>query len=82
MRVLYDPEVDVLTVVLRDNPVAESDEEKPGLILDYDVEGNLVGLEVLEASRRVGNPLALEYSVARQGPGDGPPPSTPSPRSR
>ena len=33
------------------------------LILDYDVDGNIVGFEVLEASRRVENPRALEYAI-------------------
>lgn len=34
MKVVYDPEVDVLTVLLNDAPVAESDQDKPGVILD------------------------------------------------
>jgi uncharacterized protein YuzE len=64
MKVTYDPEVDVLRIVLNDQPIEESDEEKPGIILDYDRAGNLVGLEVLDASKRVVNPRSLEYSVA------------------
>jgi uncharacterized protein YuzE len=64
MKILYDPEVDVLRIVFNDLPVEESDEEKPGLILDYDKKGNIVGMEVLEASKRIENPRALEYAVA------------------
>ncbi len=64
MKILYDPEVDVFRILFNDRPVAESDEEKPGLILDYDKNGNIVGMEVLDASRRVENPRALEYAVA------------------
>ena len=56
MKVTYDPEVDVLRIVFRDVPIEESDEDKPGVILDYDKEGNIVGLEVLNASQRVENP--------------------------
>jgi uncharacterized protein YuzE len=64
MKILYDPEVDVLRIVFNDLPVEESDEEKPGLILDYDKNGNIVGMEVLDASKRIENPRALEYAVA------------------
>jgi uncharacterized protein YuzE len=39
MKVVYDPEVDVLSVLLSDENVAESDEEKPCLVLDYDLKG-------------------------------------------
>ncbi len=63
MKVVYDPEVDVLTVLLSDAPVAESDEDKPGIILDYDSDGNVVGLEILDASKRMTNPLSVEYEV-------------------
>ena len=64
MKVTYDPEVDVLRIVLSEQPVEESDEDKPGVILDYDKAGNLVGLEILDASKRMANPRSLEYAVA------------------
>jgi len=64
MRVTYDRETDTLTVVFLDTPVAESDEDKPGVILDYDASGNLVSLEILDASRRVTQPSGIEYQVA------------------
>ena len=56
MKVNYDGKTDILTVVFRNSPVAESDEEKPGVILDYDVAGNIISIEVLDASRRVEEP--------------------------
>ena len=66
MKVSYDPKTDTLTIILLDDtPVAESDEDKPGVILDYDVEGNLVSLEVLDASRRVTNAKKIEYQLAQ-----------------
>jgi uncharacterized protein YuzE len=64
VKVTYEPEVDVLRIVLSEQPVEESDEEKPGVILDYDKAGNLVGLEILDASKRIANPRSLEYAVA------------------
>jgi uncharacterized protein YuzE len=45
--------------------VEESDESKPGVILDYDKDGNMVGLEVLDASKRVEDPMSVEYAVER-----------------
>ncbi len=65
MKVTYDPEVDVLRILLSDAPVEESDEDKPGVILDYDKDGNIVGLEILEASKRTTNPRSVEYAVTR-----------------
>lgn len=59
MRVNYDAKTDTLTVIFRDVPVAESDEEKPGVILDYDEAGNIVSIEVLDASRRVEDPTKV-----------------------
>jgi YD repeat-containing protein len=56
MKVNYDVRTDTLTVIFRDVPVAESDEEKPGVILDYDAAGNIVSIEVLDASQHVEDP--------------------------
>jgi len=63
MKVVYDPEVDVLSVLLSDAPVAESDQEKPGVILDYDAGGNMVSCEVRDAWKRMANPMSVEYAV-------------------
>jgi YD repeat-containing protein len=67
MRVRYDSETDTLTIIFADSPVVESDEDKPGTILDYDASGNLVSIEILDASRRVGLPTQIEYQVVPLG---------------
>ena len=56
MRVTYDQEADCLRILLSDEDIEESDEEKPGVIIDYEGQGNVVGLEVLDASTRIANP--------------------------
>jgi uncharacterized protein YuzE len=64
MKVSYDEKTDTLSVILRDNtPVAESDEDKPGIILDYDATGNLVSLEILDASTRVTEAHKVEFQT-------------------
>ena len=63
MKVTYDQEVDILRIVLNDSNIEESDEDKPGVIIDYDDHGNVVGLEILDASARIANPRTLEYAV-------------------
>jgi uncharacterized protein YuzE len=64
MKVFYDQTADTLTITFTETPVAESDEDKPGVILDYDDKGNLVSLEILDASRRVNVPSKIEYQVS------------------
>jgi uncharacterized protein YuzE len=43
--------------------VVESDEEKPGVILDYDEQGNLVSLEILDASKRVSEARRIDFEM-------------------
>ena len=63
MKVTYDASVDVLRILFKDVPIAESDEEKPGVILDYAEDGSLVGIEVLDASKHTSNPGGMDYAV-------------------
>ena len=50
MRVTYDEEVNALYIRIKETPYYESDEIKHGLILDYDREGNLIAVEILDAT--------------------------------
>jgi len=63
MKVTYDPEVDVLRILFNNAPIEESDEDKPGIIIDYEKHGNVVGMEILDASKRMDNPRSLYYAV-------------------
>ena len=62
MKVRYDPATDTLTVLLKEGvAVAESDEERPGTVLDFDADGELISVEILDASRRVTDTHRVEY---------------------
>jgi uncharacterized protein YuzE len=64
MKVFYDPKTDTLSVIFREDvPVAESDEARPGIILDYDAQGNLVSLEILDASKQVTDVFRVEFQT-------------------
>ncbi|NUM75369.1 DUF2283 domain-containing protein [candidate division KSB1 bacterium] len=47
-----------------DAEIVESDEEKPGVVLDYDAKGNIVSMEILDASQRITQPTRMEYELA------------------
>lgn len=64
MKVIYDPETDALRILFSAAAIQESDEDKPGVILDYDKIGNLIGMEILNASQRVEKPHSVEIEYA------------------
>ena len=49
MKVIYDPDTDTLSIIFRDEAIAESDELREGLVLDYDRNGRIVSIELLDA---------------------------------
>jgi uncharacterized protein YuzE len=53
VRIKYDAQVDILRIRLGNTAIEESEEVEPGVIVDYDVEGRVVGLEILDASEIV-----------------------------
>ncbi len=58
----YDAQSDTLQLYLSDAPIEESAELQPGLIVDYDADGNIVGIELLDASesvKRTAEPVAV-----------------------
>ncbi|MEB3232477.1 MAG: DUF2283 domain-containing protein [Leptolyngbyaceae bacterium] len=63
MKIIYDPDKDILQISLRNEPVEETTQISPGLVLDYDEDGHVVGLEVRKASTRMDNPYAIAYQV-------------------
>jgi uncharacterized protein YuzE len=53
MKSRYDPEADALYLSFSDAPIIESEEVRPGIIFDYDAEGRVVGIEVLDAAEHL-----------------------------
>jgi len=64
MVIRYEKELDIIYIKLTDAKVVESDEEKPGIILDYDESGSIIGIEILNASKKVNLPNGVQYEVA------------------
>lgn len=68
MQVLFDPETDTLSVLVRQGVGAETDEPRPGIILDYDAGGSLLSIEILDASKHMPIPRQVDFEVsARNG---------------
>ncbi|MGB3780270.1 MAG: DUF2283 domain-containing protein [Tunicatimonas sp.] len=63
MKVKYDKEVDILVIQLSEGNIVESDESKPGIIMDYDKNGNILRIEILDASKRSESPFKFEYEM-------------------
>ena len=64
MKVTYDPKTNTLSVIFKEGvSIKESDEDKPGVILDYDAQGHLISLEILDASDSVSDARKIEYEM-------------------
>ena len=63
MKITYDSATDTLTIVLRDAPARVSEEEKSGVILDYDAADRLIAIEILDASSRVDRVDTVQLQV-------------------
>ncbi|MEO5862167.1 MAG: DUF2283 domain-containing protein [Burkholderiales bacterium] len=59
----FEKETDTLTITLSNKKIKESDESRPGVILDYDTKGGIVSIEILDASQRMDNPATVEFAL-------------------
>jgi uncharacterized protein YuzE len=62
MRIRYDSEVDALSIIFRDTTVTTQDLAE-GIAGEYDAQGQLVGLEILDAVKRFGDPSTMQQIV-------------------
>lgn len=71
MKITYDQDVDALTIIFKQGePVVESDEAKPGVVLDFDSAGELVSIELLDASKRMPNVTHMEFQLTPEKPAE------------
>ncbi|MBI4286265.1 MAG: DUF2283 domain-containing protein [Chloroflexi bacterium] len=64
MKIEYDKEADALYIILRDVPASDSRDLEEGVTVDLDDEGHIVGLEILDASERLGLEALTNISIA------------------
>jgi uncharacterized protein YuzE len=62
MRIRYDPEVDALSIIFRETTVTTAPLAE-GIAAEYDADGQLVGLEILDAIKRFGGRETLRQVV-------------------
>jgi uncharacterized protein YuzE len=67
MKIIYDQETDTMTVIFKEASVEESDEAKSGIIIDYDSQGDIVSIEIMDAKKRITQPTQVSYEFAEQG---------------
>ena len=60
MKVRYDPKADILYILIREGPVADTDEVDEDVWFEYDAEGNVVGIEIWNAGENVIRKSLLE----------------------
>ncbi|MEM9808282.1 MAG: DUF2283 domain-containing protein [Cyanobacteria bacterium P01_D01_bin.56] len=65
MKVIYDPEQDVLQIALVTAIIEETTQISPGLVLDYDEDGKVIGLEIRKASMKTDSPFAISFNVGK-----------------
>ncbi|RPF42657.1 uncharacterized protein YuzE [Thermodesulfitimonas autotrophica] len=64
MRFRYDPDADALYIRFKEGVIADTEEISAGVMMDVDEEGNLLGLEILNASKKLGKwPLTVEVEM-------------------
>ncbi len=63
MKVIFDPETDTLTLVFREDKIAESDEVREGVIIDYSKDGKIVSMEILDASEQISEPQGILFEL-------------------
>lgn len=64
MKTRYDAETDALYLRFAETAVSESEEVRPGIVFDFDAEGRIVAVEILDASQHLASGADLKNLVA------------------
>ena len=65
MKVIYDPDQDILQIAFVSTVIEETAQISPGLILDYDEDGQVIGVEIRRASIKTDSPYAISFNVGK-----------------
>jgi uncharacterized protein YuzE len=63
MKINYDRETDSMTITFRDERIKESDEVRPGVIVDFGYDGAIVRFEILDASKVVSSTQEIQFAI-------------------
>jgi len=63
MKVEYDQQADAMYIRLRGGKVIESEEVRPGVVLDFDAQGQVLGIEMLGLSKLTDNPREMAVEL-------------------
>ncbi len=72
MKLEFDPQADAAYLEISDAEIETTKQLEPGIIVDYDAQGQIVGIEVLSISKRTNAPLkkvAELHSFPKRRPG-------------
>lgn len=64
LKINYDPEEDILYIVVKEGPIFDSREIDEDIRLEYDKKGNVAGLEIMNARKNIAKTFARE--IARE----------------
>jgi len=65
MKVIYDLDTDILTLIFSEMSIEESDEISEGVIIDYGKDNKIVSIEMLDASENISEPQSFMYEIKR-----------------
>ena len=63
MKVIFDPQTDSVSLIFREDEIVDSDEIREGIIIDYNKDGKIVSMEILDASEQISEPERVLYEL-------------------